>query len=164
MTLDEALEAMKKEGILPEDADHLVLLDRLDDETRNVIPLKAAIQDPKTGKIYPGQIGDHHKDIAAKIEDPELKKVAYNAADKNENPAGGFVDSSGNFLSRDQAQKQYGIHTSQQLDDAREEEKLSTIAKLGDSGEHNVLKAGGWSMATTDQPPTQTWPGPTQSP
>lgn len=98
--------------------------DRILEKQRKLEGLKAAIRDPLTGKIYTGW--SHQAAInSAPQWKPGMGDIEsgiwgrLSTAWDRETDDSGFVDSEGNFITRDEAEKSFGVLTMEDVRDAR---------------------------------------------
>lgn len=98
--------------------------DEIIQKQRKLEGMKAAIRDPVTGKVYTGWSHQAAIETApkwnAKLSEQEqgVWGRLSNEWDRSTENSG-FIDSDGNFISRDEAEKQFGVSTMEDIRDAR---------------------------------------------
>lgn len=134
--VDYALTRLKEVGALPADATINDMLDALDHESRMgtkkeaeeslvrdapALDLSSIVPAVRTasGEVIAGNVGEHHQDLIDRMNDPAERAAAQKDKD-SEGPSLGFVDKDGKFITRDQAEKKYGVRHSEELNVIRD--------------------------------------------
>ena len=87
---------------------------------------KAAIKDPKTGKVYSGWTHQSAMDTVPTKDKTGTYSRLYNEWDQSTDNVG-FVDKEGSFVSRSETEKNYGVSTVEDLKDLRRGDEESLV-------------------------------------
>jgi hypothetical protein len=110
------LEILEAGYVYPEKLLGISDYERILQSQRELEGLRAAMRDPKTGKIY---VGSSHQAAIERVPNTEgevwgrLSNEWFEATDNS-----GFVDRAGEFISRSEAERRWGVLT---IEDVRDE-------------------------------------------
>ncbi len=83
---------------------------------RELEGLRAAMKDPKTGKVYSGA---SHVKIVDNIQDKDIRARIWKEFGEIDSDKVGFVDKSGKFITRDESERRWDVLTMEDVKDAR---------------------------------------------
>ena len=116
---------------------------------RGVEGLRAAMRDPQTGKVYTGYSHQAAIESVPKSDTTGAWGRLSSEWDR-ETPNTGFIDRSGNFISRDEAEKRFGVST---MEDIRDLRKGTTLGSGATDERGRALASGLEAAAGANAPP-----------
>lgn len=111
--------------------------------------LRAAMRDPQTGKVYTGYSHQAAIESVPKSDTTGAWGRLSSEWDR-ETPNTGFIDRSGNFISRDEAEKRFGVST---MEDIRDLRKGTTLGSGATDERGRALASGLEAAAGANAPP-----------